>query len=501
MELKVYVLILIVLLSLIQTAFSVCNYRTDNFYGYMCDFKIHNPNGQNNFTDIVGWHSWFRGDGNVQATIVMSGSYSINFPAVICNKFYNNIWINLSSIGIKFIDYFALRSCKNLQYLDLDNNKITDINEMSFIYNLDMRTLLLYSNQLSTLPESVFGKLKKLTTLKLNNNKLTQLPQNIFNETKALKDLNLDDNLIESLPSNIFKSLNNLQVLRMSNNKITSILPDWFKTLGNLLTLYLEGNKIEQLPVNAFNSLKKVTKISLIRNNLKIIHSDSFGILPSLTHIYLQNNVINGFYEKIIDNTKVHTLDMFNNLCANVNIFDNSTDKESMRTTMGKCFDNYEITVFGCISGNLDARMCKLEGENEKTLASFQKIDNQTNQIVSQADQLIKEIKTLKLDTQGLHLSVEKLTIDQKVLSKNFTSFSTENQKHRDTFEAKMEAFMLESSDKSILMAENQEEIEKLHALINELKVFVNNQSSGYEELHNQVLDLMARPCECHQLN
>ena len=145
--------------------------------------------------------------------------------------------------------------------------------------------------------------------------------------------------------------------------------------------------------------------------------------------------------------------------------------------------------------------MCKLEGENENALITFQKINNETQTIVSQADQFTKEIKTLKLNNQELRSSLEKLATDQKELNKNFTSLSLENQEHRDTFEAKMEAFMQESKDKNFLLAENQSEIEKLHSLINELQLFVNNQSTGYEELHNQVLDLMARPCECHQFN
>ena len=158
MDPKVLVPILIVLLSLVQTAFSDCNYRTDNTYGYMCDFKIQNPNGQNNFTDIVGWHSWFKGDGNVQATVAMSGSYSINIPAIICSKFYNNVWIDLRSIGIKLIDYYSVRSCKNLQYLDLNNNKITDVNYQAFTNNLELRTLLLYYNQISRNVKASFFK-------------------------------------------------------------------------------------------------------------------------------------------------------------------------------------------------------------------------------------------------------------------------------------------------------------------------------------------------------
>jgi len=347
MESRYFVPFLIILLSSVQSVFSGCSYITYNTYGYTCDLTIQNPNGRNNFTDISGGHAWFRGDGNVESVFSMPGSYSIIVPAVICNKFYNNIWIHLRSIGIKVVDYYAFRNCKNLQYVDLNSNEITDINGMSFTNNLQLTTLILSYNQLSSLPESVFSKLQKLTTLRLNNNKLSNLPQNIFVATKALKQLNLDSNQIAALPSKIFASLTNLQTLNMNYNKISNISVDWFKALGNLLTLSLDGNLIEDLPKNAFSPLKKITNIYLNNNKLKIIHSDSFGVLPSLTVIYLRNNEIDGFYEKIIDITKVNTLNLSGNLCANVNIFDNSTTRETMRAAMEKCFDNYEMTVFG----------------------------------------------------------------------------------------------------------------------------------------------------------
>ena len=115
MESRFFVSFLIILLSLVQTAFSGCSYVTYNTYGYSCDLTIQNPNGQNNFTDISGGHAWFRGDGNVQAVFAESGSYSIIVPDVICNKFYNSVWLILGSIGIKVVDNFAFRNCKNLE--------------------------------------------------------------------------------------------------------------------------------------------------------------------------------------------------------------------------------------------------------------------------------------------------------------------------------------------------------------------------------------------------
>ena len=74
-----------------------------------------------------------------------------------------------------------------------------------------------------------------------------------------------------------------------------------------------------------------------------------FSILThsGLTDIYLQNNEIDGFQEKIIENTKVQTLNMANNLCASESIYDTSTARDVMRTVLKTCFDNYDMTVIG----------------------------------------------------------------------------------------------------------------------------------------------------------
>jgi len=153
--------------------------------------------------------------------------------------------------------------------------------------------------------------------------------------------------------------------------------------------------------------------------------------------------------------------------------------------------------ITGCISGNLDARICKLEGDNEKNLITFQEFNNKTQTIISQTNQLSVKIETLKQEKQELRSDVGKITAKQEGILTNFANLSIERQEMRDSFNAQMEIFTQDIKEKSILIVENRSDIEKLHALIEEMQLFLKTQSFGYEELHNQVLELTAHPCEC----
>lgn len=141
--------------------------------------------------------------------------------------------------------------------------------------------------------------------------------------------------------------------------------------------------------------------------------------------------------------------------------------------------------------------MCKLEGDNEKTLLAIQEFKNKTQAITSVANTSANEIETLKSESKELRSEVLKLDADQKELHKNLTSLETKHQELSDNFDAKMDTLLAENTARNAQSAENQLEIDNLKALIYDLQLFVKSQSMGYEDFHNQVMELMSRPCEC----
>jgi small GTP-binding protein len=100
-------------------------------------------------------------------------------------------------------------------YLELSNNQITDISEISKLTNLT--SLYLSNNQITDISE--ISKLTNLTSLYLSNNQITDISE--ISKLTNLTSLYLYNNQITDI-SEISK-LTNLTLLYLSNNQITDI--------------------------------------------------------------------------------------------------------------------------------------------------------------------------------------------------------------------------------------------------------------------------------------
>ena len=93
-----------------------------------------------------------------------------------------------------------------LSSLDLNNKNITSLKPNDFA-GLDVATLNLHDNRLTTLPLGVFNGLSNLTTLNLRDNQLTALRARPFASLPNLTSLDLSGNQFSKLPDGIFAGL------------------------------------------------------------------------------------------------------------------------------------------------------------------------------------------------------------------------------------------------------------------------------------------------------
>jgi Leucine-rich repeat (LRR) protein len=131
-------------------------------------------------------------------------------------------YIRAEEKWIRIIDDQTLVGCSEVEYLELGDNKISEISKNAFQSQQKLRELELYRNQIKNLALGVFDPLTSLTELWLQNN------------------------LIEVIDDSLFAKNMNLEKLCLNENKIVDVGPDAFQQLSKLNYLTLYGNPCMQ---------------------------------------------------------------------------------------------------------------------------------------------------------------------------------------------------------------------------------------------------------------
>ena len=159
---------------------------------------------------------------------------------------------------------------KNLKYLYLQDNKLTDVSQLSKL--TELVSLNISSNKISNIPDFP----ESLLYLYLSNNNISRLPTS-FSNLINLQILYLNGNQLSEIPPEIY-NLSQIWMLDLSDNKIT-VIPSQIKLLYNLQNLNLHGNLIKKFPY-------EITEIPLKFLNI------SKNPLTDLPDISQMNNLI-----------------------------------------------------------------------------------------------------------------------------------------------------------------------------------------------------------------
>jgi len=166
-----------------------------------------------------------------------------------------------------------LSKFKKLEILDLSKNQIklslTDIGRLLSLPKT-LKILNLNTNQITDIPKNVFLALKhslpNLQKLDISNNQITDLENiTIFDN---LTFLQASGNKIRSIPSSI-QNLKKLEYLYLGNNKLELINPA-LSLLQSLKLLALNNNKILRIPENLTN-LVNLRTLHLHYNEIAVI--------------------------------------------------------------------------------------------------------------------------------------------------------------------------------------------------------------------------------------
>jgi len=104
----------------------------------------------------------------------------------------------------------------SLKSLQLEDNRISILNQSDFLTLRNLETLNLHGNQLSSLDPDVFAPLTRLRTLMLRANSLDSILPSIFSNLSSLQILDLSQNPLKVIVNGAFSPLTHLNVLHFS---------------------------------------------------------------------------------------------------------------------------------------------------------------------------------------------------------------------------------------------------------------------------------------------
>ncbi|XP_062430731.1 toll-like receptor 2 type-1 isoform X2 [Rhea pennata] len=179
---------------------------------------------------------------------------------------------NCSSKGLNFIPSGLTGKITGL---NLAHNRIKHIWAHDLQQAVNLRVLLLLSNEISSIEEDSFRSLAKLELLDLSNNSLAHLSPAWFGHLFSLQHLNIQGNSYSDLgESSCFSNLRNLSSLYLGNPQFSTIRQGNFEGITLLTELWIDGSNLSRYEPG---SLKLVRKIHHMIINLKSV--DVFSVI------------------------------------------------------------------------------------------------------------------------------------------------------------------------------------------------------------------------------
>ena len=196
-----------------------------------------------------------------------------------------------SIFGLENLELLSVQNCKltaipavinrltNLRTLQLDNNEITQITDLSALSNL------LCIDATHNLITSIGALPEYLQAINLRSNRLEEFPLSIT-ECRWLVTLLMSENMMTTIPPEI-ANLHRLDVFAMTSNMLSS-LPEEFGQLKRMASLNLSGNAFAEFP-RPILSLEALRCLTLSNNWIENIPVE-IGSLVNLTTLSMPFN-------------------------------------------------------------------------------------------------------------------------------------------------------------------------------------------------------------------
>ncbi|XP_009870244.1 PREDICTED: toll-like receptor 2 type-2, partial [Apaloderma vittatum] len=188
---------------------------------------------------------------------------------------------NCSAMGLDFI---PLGLTAKITVLNLAHNRIKRIRSRDLQQAVNLRHLLLQSNEISSIDKGSFRSLGKLELLDLSNNSLACLSPAWFGPLLSLQHLHLQGNSYRDLgKGSLFSSLRNLSSLHLGNPQFSTIRQGNFDGIELLDKLWIDGGNLSQYEPGSLKSIKKINHMIVTIRNITVFSAIVRDILNSVT--------------------------------------------------------------------------------------------------------------------------------------------------------------------------------------------------------------------------
>lgn len=245
----------------------------------------------------------------------ITDSFIEKIPESYVNDDYAIQSLVMSNNSIETLD--AGLAAGNLTYLDLSRNRLSYINNRTFVRMNNIVFLGLGCNRIENMSVNAFAGLSKLVHLDLSRNNLTYLMDTIFLPLVSLQQLNLSSNRLEALSEKCFGSLLLLQQLDISYNQLTSVAPGTLQFLPNLAKLLLADNPQLRPDAQIFvGTGRRLQQVDASRTGLRRVPE---ALTHSVRYLSLAGNRISTLRCGDLDGYPLlHMLDFADNIIENV---------------------------------------------------------------------------------------------------------------------------------------------------------------------------------------
>ncbi|XP_006008585.1 leucine-rich repeat neuronal protein 3 [Latimeria chalumnae] len=175
------------------------------------------------------------------------------------------------------------------QILLLQTNNILKI-ENSIEYLINLTELDLSQNNLSSMSDISLGNMSQLLSLHLEENKLSELPDNCLSGLTHLQELYINHNVLSTITPGAFVGLDNLLRLHLNSNRLLTINSKWFEAIPSLEILTIGENPIIRIEDMNFKPLINLRSLVLAGSNLTEIADNALVGLNNLESISFYDN-------------------------------------------------------------------------------------------------------------------------------------------------------------------------------------------------------------------